>query len=110
MHRYIVNKYVAATLATALAASPALAQTPESVVTGGQSTFSITPYAGYMMFGSLAELGPDVNLTNDDSWMAGAQAKIRMTSRWSVVGNFAYTKSNLEVEVEDSEAPDVRAS
>jgi opacity protein-like surface antigen len=110
MHRYIVNKYVAATLATVLAAAPALAQTPESVVTGGQSTFSLTPYAGYMMFGSLAEISPDVNLTNDDSWLAGAQAKIRMTSRWSVIGNVAYTKSNLEVEEEGGTGPDTRAS
>jgi len=105
-----MKKYIVATLASALLAAPVAAQTPESVVTGGQSTFSLTPYAGYMMFGSLADLGEDVNLTNDNSWLAGAQAKIRMTSRWSVVGNFAYTKSNLEIEEEGGSGPDTRAS
>jgi hypothetical protein len=110
MQRYIVNKYVAATLATALAAAPALAQTPESVVTGGQSTFSLTPYAGYMMFGNLANLGPNSTLTNDDSWIAGAQAKIRMTSRWAVVGNAAYSKTNFESEPRSGTATADRVS
>ena len=105
-----MKKYIVATLASALLAAPAAAQTPESVVTGGQSTFSVTPYGGYMIFGSLADLGEDVNLTNDNSWLVGAQAKIRMTSRWSVLGNFAYTKSNLEIEEEGGVGPDTRAS
>ena len=105
-----MKKYIVATLASALLAAPAAAQTPESVVTGGQSTFSVTPYGGYMIFGSLADIAEDVNLTSDNSWIVGAQAKIRMTSRWSVVGNFAYTKSNLEAEIENSEIPDTELS
>ena len=108
-----MKKYIVATLASAVLAvlaAPLAAQTPESVVTGGQSTFSVTPYAGYMMFGSLADIDDNVNLTNDNSWLVGAQAKIRMTSRWSVLGNFAYTKSNLELEIENSSTPDEQVS
>ena len=93
-----MKKYIVATLASAILAAPVAAQTPESVVTGGQSTFSLTPYAGYMFFGNLANTGPNSTLTNDDSWIAGAQAKIRMTSRWGVVGNAAYSKTNFESE------------
>src|SRR5699024_7366403 len=89
MRKSIVST-IAGSIAACVVAAPLAAQeSPESVVTGGQSTFSVTPYAGYMWFGDLAEY-TNTNLTNDDSWIAGAQAKIRMTSRWSVVGNFAY--------------------
>lgn len=105
-----MKKYIVATLASALLAAPAAAQTPESVVTGGQSTFSITPYGGYMIFGSLADIDANTNLTSDNSWLVGAQAKIRMTSRWAVVGNVGYTKSNLEFEDEGSPNPDTPAS
>jgi opacity protein-like surface antigen len=96
-----MKKFLVATMATAILAAPAVAQTPESTITGGQSTFSITPYAGYMFFGSLADVSEDAHLSNDDSWIVGAQAKVRMTSRWSVLGNFAYSKTKTQVKVED---------
>jgi hypothetical protein len=96
-----MKKFVIATKASAILAAPALAQTPESTVTGRQSTFSITPYAGYMFFGSLADISSNTHLSNDNSWIAGAQAAVRMTSRWSVLGNFAYSKTKTEIKVED---------
>ena len=96
-----MKRFLVATMATAILAAPALAQTPESTITGRQSTFSITPYAGYMFFGSLADISEDTHLSNDDSWIVGAQARVRMTSRWSVLGNFAYSKTNTEVKVDD---------
>lgn len=103
-----MKKFVIATLASAILAAPALAQTPESTVTGRQSTFSITPYAGYMFFGSLADISDNTHLSNDNSWIAGAQAAVRMTSRWSVLGNFAYSKTKTEVKVD--EGPNVTTS
>lgn len=89
-----MQRILVTTIASALLATPALAQ--QSAVTGGESTFSLTPYAGYMFFGNLADVGPNTTLTNDDSWLAGAQAKVRMTSRWSVVLNGAYSKSDFQ--------------
>lgn len=94
-----MQRYLVSALALSLAATPALAQqAPESAITGRESTFSLTPYAGYMMFGKLANLSADTRLTNDDSWLVGAQAKIRMTSRWSVVGNAAYSQTAFRAE------------
>ena len=94
-----MQKFLVATLASAALATPALAQ--ESMVTGRQSTFSVTPYAGYMFFGELAETSPTSNLSNEDGFMFGAQAKIRMTSRWAVYGNAAYSKTQFEDEQDE---------
>ena len=94
-----MKKYFVAAVAAAALATPALAQeAPQSALTGRTSTFSLTPYAGYMMFGNLAEFDNQTNLTNDDSWIVGAQAKVRMNSQWALVGNVGYSKSEFRVE------------
>ena len=100
-----MKKFLVATLASAAIAAPAVAQDAQSAVTGRQSTFSITPYAGYMFFGDLGDVSANTDLTQDDAFMFGAQAKIRMTSRWAVYGNAAYSKTNFQVEPEDGGAP-----
>ena len=96
-----MKKFLVATLASAVIAAPAAAQDAQSAITGGQSTFSITPYAGYMFFGDLGDVSATTDLTQDDAFMFGAQGKIRMTSRWAVYGNAAYSKTNFEVEPEN---------
>jgi opacity protein-like surface antigen len=99
-----MNKLFVSTVAALAIAAPAAAQnSPQSLATGGQSTFSLTPYAGYMWFGDLAEYAGGTDFTNEDSWVVGAQAKVRMTSRWSVVGNFAYSKTEFELENEPAD-------
>ena len=103
-----MKKYVVAVAALSLLSVPALAQNaPQSAVTGRQSTFSLTPYAGYMMFGNLAEFDNGTSLTNDDSWLVGAQAKVRMNSQWALVLNGAYSKSEFRVEDEDGAGADI---
>lgn len=97
-----MKKFLVATLASAAIAAPAVGQDSQSAITGRQSTFSVTPYAGYMFFGDLAERQGGTDLTNDDAFMFGAQGKIRMTSRWAVYGNAAYAKTNFQEEVEGS--------
>lgn len=92
---------IAGAMAAAALAAPLAAQSPTSVVTGGQSTFSITPYAGYMWFGNLAEYTTAGNVSNDDNWVVGGQAKVQMTSRWAVAGNMAYTRTNFQLERTD---------
>src|SRR5687768_12823575 len=96
-----MKKFLVATLASAVIAAPAAAQDAQSAITGRQSTFSITPYAGYMFFGDLGDVSATTDLTQDDAFMFGAQGKIRMTSRWAVYGNAAYSKTNFEVEPEN---------
>lgn len=96
MKKLFVSTVAALALATPLAAQ----ENPQSLATGGSSTFSITPYGGYMWFGDLAEYAGNTDLTNEDSWIVGAQAKVRMTSRWAVVGNFAYSKTKFALENE----------
>ena len=103
-----MKKYVVAVAALSILSTPALAQNaPQSAVTGRQSTFSLTPYAGYMMFGNLAEYDNGTSLTNDDSWLVGAQAKVRMNSQWALVLNGAYSKSEFRVEDEDGAGVDI---
>ncbi|HEY0970579.1 MAG TPA: outer membrane beta-barrel protein [Gemmatimonadales bacterium] len=110
MRKFIVSSIAGSIAACAIAAPLAAQETPQSLATGGQSTFSITPYAGYMWFGDLAEYATGTELTNDDSWIVGAQAKVRMTSRWSVVGNFGYARTNFELEEGPVLGPDVPTS
>jgi opacity protein-like surface antigen len=99
---------VVAVAAAAALATPAMAQeAPQSAVTGRTSTFSLTPYAGYMMFGNLAEYSDDTNLTNDDSWILGAQAKVRMNSQWALVGNVGYSKTEFRIEDDGGTGADV---
>ena len=94
-----MKKTFVVALASTIIAAPALAQqAPESAITGRQSTFSVTPYAGYMFFGNLADLSANSRLTNDDNFIVGAQAKVRMNSRWSVVGNAAWSKTAFRAE------------
>lgn len=100
-----MKKFLVATLASAVIAVPAVAQDSQSAITGGQSTFSITPYAGYMFFGDLGDISATSDLTQDDAFMFGAQGKIRMTSRWAVYGNAAYSKTNFQEESETGGDP-----
>lgn len=100
---YHMKKFLVATIASAAIAAPLAAQ--ESVITGRESTFSITPYAGYMFFGDLGDVSANTDLTQDDAFMFGAQGKVRMTSRWAVYGNAAYSKTNFQVESEAGGTP-----
>ncbi len=91
-----MKKFIVISLASTIVATPALAQeTPESLLTGRQSTVSVTPYAGYMFFGNLGDLDANTRLSNENSWVTGAQAKFRMNSQWSLVGNAAYARTNF---------------
>ena len=90
MTRNSVRAVAATALAiAALGARPAAAQE-------AQSTVSITPYAGYMWFGDLAEYSSGGSLTNDDSWIYGGQLKVRLSPNWAIVGNGAYARTNFQ--------------
>ena len=93
MTRNSVRAVAAAALAVATAAAAVPASAQEA-----QSTVSITPYAGYMWFGDLAEYSSGGSLTNDDSWIYGGQLKVRLSPNWAIVGNGSYAKTNFQNE------------
>ena len=62
------------------------------------SVFTLTPYAGYVIYGEHFELPGDVKYTNDNSWVVGAQAGFDLSRNFSLVGNFGWSKTNWEFE------------
>lgn len=78
-----MRKRIVGVLAACLLASPAAAQ-------------SITPYAGYVWFGDLPDVSDVVRLENEDDWIVGAQAAVRLGSTFSLVGNVAHTRTDLQ--------------
>jgi hypothetical protein len=87
-------RFVALT-AAALLALPAVSQAqPRTQVGAG---VSITPYAGYLVAGSLYDgpLGTSISASNAP--MFGVQAGIPLTTAISLVGNLAYASGDLQV-------------
>ena len=68
------------------------------------SVFTLVPYAGYMVYGDHFELPADIEYTNDNSWIVGAQAGFDLSRNFSLVGNFGWSKTNWEFETDD---PDI---
>lgn len=66
--------------------APALAPTPGP---------SISPYAGYMMFGDIVDGPLGTTLTNSSGPVYGLQANLPLGSMVSVVGNVAYSEPDL---------------
>jgi hypothetical protein len=60
-------------------------------------TFGITPYAGYMKFGSLASGPLGTSLRNAGSAVYGAEATIGLSRGVALVGNVAYSQPALEI-------------
>jgi hypothetical protein len=71
-------------------ASPAAAQQLRST-----ETMSVSPYAGYMTFGNLADGPLGTSLTNANAPVYGLQANLGLGSVLSIVGNVGYSEPNL---------------
>lgn len=56
---------------------------------------SISPYAGYMMFGDMVDGPLGTSLTSSSGSVFGAQANVPLGSTLSVVGNLAYSEPDL---------------
>jgi hypothetical protein len=87
-------------LAGTVLAAPLAAQRPiNSGATGPAKVAHVTPYVGYMKFGSYLNgpLGTDVRNANGPVY--GAQIGLNMSPNIAVVGNVGYSSSNLEVGV-----------
>lgn len=77
--------------AAALSAAPAVghAQTAEP-------RLAVTPYGGYMRFGSLVNGPLGTSIGGAGGPVLGAQARFAVTPNVSLVGNVGYASSNLE--------------
>jgi len=88
MRKFLV---LGATLATAVAA-PLQAQR-------ASTSFSLTPYAGYMFSGNILDGPLGTQLSNASGTVYGAQLGINLTDNIALIGNVARTSSSLEVGV-----------
>ncbi len=57
---------------------------------------SISPYAGYMMFGDIADGPLGTSLTSSSGSVFGVQGNLPLGSTLSVVGNVAYSEPDLK--------------
>jgi len=56
---------------------------------------SVSPYAGYMMFGDIVDGPLGTSLTSSSGPVYGAQANLPLGSTLSIVGNIAYSEPDL---------------
>jgi opacity protein-like surface antigen len=98
MNRRII---IAASLALGLAVSASASQAQRSTrrfpPTETIPSPSITPYGGYMVFGSILNGPLGTNLTSAAAPVYGAQVNLPLGSSVSVVGNLAYSQPKLQV-------------
>ena len=87
----------------ALGAALLLAAAPIGATLGAQRVASrpalleVTPYAGLMRFGDLANGPLGTSVRSKVAPLAGAQVGIALTPNVAVVGNVAYSRGDLEV-------------
>jgi hypothetical protein len=94
------NSLVLATTISALVALAAPAHGQGVFGTGSAATppaITVTPYAGYMMYGDLVKGPVGTRLTNANSAVYGAQLGISLTPNLAVFGNVAHANADLQV-------------
>jgi opacity protein-like surface antigen len=87
------SSLVAGALAGLLFAAPLYAQS------GTKPSIGITPYAGYMRFGNIANGPFGSSLRNAGTAVYGAELSLGLSRNLALVGNLGYAKPNLEVGV-----------
>jgi len=93
-----MRKFLVTAGLLAAIAAPMQAQTPGEAVTSGQSSFYVSPYAGYVWFGDLFDFGNDVELSTDNGALFGVQAGVSFSPNISLIGNFGRAKTNFEIQ------------
>ena len=83
-----------AVLATSFAAAPISAQAPES-----GTVFHVSPYVGYMVFGDYIKGPLGTSVSNAPGALYGTQVGLSLTPNLSLIGNVAYTTSDIKVGV-----------
>jgi hypothetical protein len=82
-------------LAVATLSTAAQAQARASSLPSGKA-FDLTPYVGYMVFGSLVDGPLGTSLSNAPAPVYGAQLGMRLAPSVSLVGNLATSSSDIE--------------
>ena len=99
-----MKKFIVGATLLALVAAPAQAQTGNQAgepITSGHSSFYVGPYAGYMIFGDMAETSGGAEFSNEDGLFYGAQAGFSFSPNFSILANLGYTKSKFTIEYPD---------
>jgi len=84
-----------AVLATSFAAAPLAAQAPERSGT----VFHVSPYVGYMVFGDFIKGPLGTSVSNAPGALYGTQLGLSIAPNLSLIGNVAYTTSDIKVGV-----------
>lgn len=95
MNRKLVFSAMAAALALTASSAEAQRRTGRRLPVQEIPGPSISPYAGYMMFGDIVDGPLGTNLRNSSGSVFGAQANLPLGSTLSVVGNVAYSQPDL---------------
>jgi hypothetical protein len=96
--RKIVISAAACASALAIVALPASAQRSRTNRSGATATsLAISPYAGYITFGELADGPLNTTLKSKAAPIYGIQVNLPLGNTVSVVGNVAYTEPDLSV-------------
>lgn len=95
MKRYLVRSV----LAVAAVVSMATASRAQAQEVSGTPAISLTPYVGYMVFGSFLDGPLGTSLSSDNAAVFGGQLGVGLTDHLSLVGNVAYGESKWNVDV-----------
>ncbi|HEU4878551.1 MAG TPA: hypothetical protein VFT21_03830 [Gemmatimonadaceae bacterium] len=95
MSKSFVLAGLAAALALSAGSAEAQRRTRRMPVIDNTPAPSVSPYAGYMMFGDIVDGPFGTSLTNSSGAVYGIQGNLPLGSTLSVVGNVGYTEPDL---------------
>jgi opacity protein-like surface antigen len=95
MNKSFVLAGLAAALALSAGSAEAQRRTRRMPVIDPTPAPSVSPYAGYMMFGDIVDGPLGTKLTNSSGAVYGIQGNLPLGSTLSVVGNVGYTEPDL---------------
>lgn len=95
MNKSFVLAGFAAALALSAGSAEAQRRTRRMPVIDNTPAPSVSPYAGYMMFGDIVDGPFGTSLTNSSGAVYGIQGNLPLGSTLSVVGNVGYTEPDL---------------
>ena len=105
-----MRKFLVTAGMLAAIAGPLQAQAGQPVTSGSGSVY-FSPYAGYTWYGDLFKFNDQTEYSLDASPVYGAQLGYSFSPNFSLVGNFAWSKTNFEFERDEpAPTPDTRVS
>lgn len=87
-----ITRFVLAAAVGTMPIAAAVAQDP-----GSGKVLHVSPYAGFMVFGSYLNGPLNTTLTNKPGMLYGTQVGLSLSPSLSLVGNIGYTSSDIDV-------------